>query len=76
VLFKGKRSSRDEVLLNIDYAPNLYWEEYNPRGFTYFSGAAIRVGDMKLLHKCPNGSWYPLPEDGHQPPTFETVLYR
>ncbi|XP_020899733.1 arylsulfatase J isoform X1 [Exaiptasia diaphana] len=71
VLSKGTPSTRQEILVNIDYAPDLSGEQYSPRGFTYYSGAAIRVGDMKLLHKCPNGSWYKLPEDGNQAPTEE-----
>ena len=29
---------------------------------TLYQGAAIRVGDMKLLMSCPNSTWFKPPE--------------
>ena len=42
----GKPSPRNEVLINIDTS----------------QGAALRVGDMKLLLNVPNVTWFKPPE--------------
>jgi hypothetical protein len=73
VLSEGQSSKRTEILHNIDYAPDVKALQYAPLGFSYHTGAAIRIGHMKLLHKCPNNSWHKLPEKGAVTPTIQTV---
>ena len=49
----GKPSPRDEVLINIDTS----------------QGAALRVGQMKLLLNVPNVTWF-------KPPELDVRLYQ
>ena len=68
---KGAPSPRTEILLNIDFPqkrPGLLLT-YD----TWYSGAAIRVGDMKLLMHVPNATWYQTPEDGGIAPPMEDI---
>ena len=68
---KGAPSSRTEILLNIDFPekrPGLLLT-YD----TWYTGAAIRVGDMKLLMYVPNATWYQTPEDGGIAPQMEDI---
>ena len=58
---KGKPSPRTEILLNIDLAPEEKLREMMSDDPSY-QGAAIRVGDMKLLVSCPNSTWFKPPE--------------
>lgn len=67
----GATSPRKEVLLNIDFPEK-------KRGLlltydTWYSGAAIRVGDMKLLMNVPNATWYQVPEEGGVPPDMDEI---
>ena len=66
-----KPSPRTEVLLNIDFPekrPGLLLT-YD----TWYSGAAIRVGDMKLLMHVPNATWYQVPEEGGIAPDMDEI---
>ena len=68
---KGAPSTRTEILLNIDFPekrPGLLLT-YD----TWYSGAAIRAGDMKLLMHVPNATWYQTPEDGGIAPPMEDI---
>ena len=68
----GAPSPRTEILLNIDYPekkPGLLLT-YD----TWYSGAAIRDGDMKLLMQVPNATWYQVPEEGGIAPDLEEIL--
>ena len=68
---KGAPSPRTEILLNIDFPekrPGLLLT-YD----TWYTGAAIRVGDMKLLMHVPNATWYQTPEDGGIAPPMEDI---
>lgn len=68
---KGAPSPRTEILLNIDFPekrPGLLLT-YD----TWYTGAAIRVGDMKLLMHVPNATWYQTPEDGGIAPQMEDI---
>jgi len=67
----GAPSPRTEILLNIDFPekrPGLLLT-YD----TWYSGAAIRVGDMKLLMNVPNATWYQVPEEGGVPPDMDEI---
>lgn len=57
----GKPSPRTEILLNIDLAPEEKLHEMMSDDPPY-QGAAIRVGDMKLMVSCPNSTWFKPPE--------------
>ena len=67
----GAASPRTEILLNIDFPekrPGLLLT-YD----TWYSGAAIRVGDMKLLMNVPNATRYQDPEEGGVPPDMDEI---
>ena len=67
----GAASPRTEALLNIDFPekkPGLLLT-YD----TWYSGAAIRVGDMKLLMNVPNATRYQVPEEGGVPPDMDEI---
>lgn len=67
----GAPSPRTEILLNIDFPekrPGLLLT-YD----TWYSGAAIRVGDVKLLLNVPNATWYQVPEEGGVPPDMDEI---
>ena len=55
----GEPSPRKEILLNIDLQPER--EDDLPK-VTLYEGIALRAGDMKLLMKVNNDSWYKPPE--------------
>lgn len=60
----GKPSPRTEILLNIDLAPDEEFYNEVQSELSPYQGAAIRVGDMKLLISCPNSTWFKPPELG------------
>lgn len=67
----GAPSPRTEILLNIDFPENrpgllLTYD-------TWYTGAAIRVGDMKLLMHVPNATWYQVPEEGGIAPDMDEI---
>lgn len=67
----GAPSPRTEILLNIDFPekrPGLLLT-YD----TWYTGAAIRVGDMKLLVNVPNATWYQVPEEGGVSPDMDEI---
>ena len=67
----GAPSPRTEILLNIDLPekrPGLLLT-YD----TWYTGAAIRVGDMKLLMHVPNATWYQVPEEGGIAPDMDEI---
>ena len=61
----GKASPRTEILLNIDLAPDEELYNEMESDDPLYQGAAIRVGDMKLLMSCPNSTWFKPPELGN-----------
>ena len=60
----GKPSPRKEILLNIDLPPKKEGYSKMESDDSQYQGAAIRVGDMKLLISCPNSTWFKPPELG------------
>ena len=67
----GAPSPRTEILLNIDLPekrPGLLLT-YD----TWYTGAAIRDGDMKLLMQVPNATWYQVPEEGGIAPDMDEI---
>ena len=60
----GTPSPRTEILLNIDLAPEDQLDNEVEADDPQYQGAAIRVGDMKLLMSCPNSTWFKPPELG------------
>lgn len=58
----GKLSPRTEILLNIDLVPEEELYNETESDHPQYQGAAIRVGDMKLLMSCPNSTWFKPPE--------------
>ena len=67
----GKSSPRKEILLNIDVKEDVKNREKNSDPF--YQGAAIRVGDMKLLVSCPNSTWFKPPELRKDGAIYDTV---
>ena len=55
----GEPSPREEILLNIDLHPK---REDDMPSWSLYEGIALRAGDMKLLMKVNNESWYKPPE--------------
>lgn len=67
----GAPSPRTEILLNIDVPekrPGLLLT-YD----TWYSGAAILDGSMKLLMHVPNVTWYQVPEEGGFAPNMNEI---
>ncbi|XP_068685136.1 arylsulfatase B-like isoform X2 [Montipora foliosa] len=69
----GKSSPRKEILLNIDVKEDVKNREKNSDPF--YQGAAIRVGDMKLLVSCPNSTWLKPPELRKDGAIYDTTLH-
>ena len=59
----GEPSPRKEILLNIDL---LARRQDGEPDLSVYAGIALRAGDMKLLMKVKDDSWYKPPELGKE----------